>query len=75
MKHDSLYILPCTQLCMIINENDDDCNDDDDDQSAVQLLLPKPQYGAEAKAGFSRLMCTAQPLKRTQRPRLSSRVE
>ena len=36
---------------------------------------PKPQYGAEAKAGFSRLMCSAQPLKRTQRPRLSSRVE
>ena len=41
MKHDSLYILPCTQLCMIINENDDDCNGDDDEQSAVQLLLPE----------------------------------
>ena len=41
MKHGSLNILPFTQLCMIINENDDDRNDDDDDQSAVQLLLPE----------------------------------
>ena len=55
-----IFFLVHSYVCMIINENDDDCNGDDDDQSAVQLLLPKPQYGAEAKAGFSRLMCSAQ---------------